>query len=165
LYSCGKVSRRSIRLTGSLRRSYGRPGGFPGRSRFFEAPAMEYASVVWSHARGERELRWLNGAQKIGAQAITGSFRTVSLAVAEAEASIQTVGERHAQAGTKLYINGQTLPKTHPLATLRVSVSRRHISPTKRLALAHEESGMKRMETIQAYAVPPWHNRVAGVRG
>ncbi|KAJ0132998.1 C2H2 type master regulator of conidiophore development brlA [Fusarium oxysporum f. sp. albedinis] len=29
------------------------------------APAMDYASVVWSHARGERELRWLNGAQRI----------------------------------------------------------------------------------------------------
>ena len=37
LYSCGKVSRRSMRLTGSLRLSHGRPGGFPGRSRFSKA--------------------------------------------------------------------------------------------------------------------------------
>ncbi|KAJ3455686.1 hypothetical protein MRS44_017168 [Fusarium solani] len=121
---------------------------------------MDYASVVWSHARGERELTWLNRAQKVGAQAITGAFRTVSTAVAEAEASIQTVCERHAQAGTRLYINVRTLPKTHPLATLKVSVSRRYISPMKRLALAHAESGIERMETIQAYAVPPWHGRV-----
>ncbi|KAG6980395.1 hypothetical protein BFJ68_g17223 [Fusarium oxysporum] len=125
------------------------------------APAMDYASVVWSHARGERELRWLNGAQKIGAQAITGAFRTVSTAVAEAETSIQTACERHAQASTRFYINIKTLPKTHPLATLRVSVSRRYMSLLKRLVLVHEESGMRRMETIQAYAVPPFHNRVS----
>ncbi|KAJ3454423.1 hypothetical protein MRS44_018317 [Fusarium solani] len=127
------------------------------------APVMDYASVVWSHACGERELTWLNRAQKVGAQAITGAFRTVSTAVAEAEASIQTVCERYAQAGTRLYINIQTLPKTHPLATLRVSVSRRYMSPLKRLVLAHEGSGIERMETIQAYTVPPWHSRVSTV--
>ncbi|KAM6505284.1 hypothetical protein FSOLCH5_15485 [Fusarium solani] len=127
------------------------------------APAMDYASVVWSHARGERELTWFNRAQKMGARAITGAFRTVATAVAEAEASIQTVGERHAQAGSRLYINIQTLPKTHPLATLRASVSRRYMSPLKRLALAHEGSGIERMETIQAYTVPPWHSRVSTV--
>ncbi|KAJ3454196.1 hypothetical protein MRS44_018090 [Fusarium solani] len=125
------------------------------------APAMDYASVVWSHARGEKELTWLNRAQKMGAQAITGAFRTVSRAVAEAEAGIQTVDGRHAQAGMNLYINVRTLPKTHPLATLKVSVSRRYLSPLKRLALAFEKSGIERMETIQAYAVPPWHNRVS----
>src|SRR4029434_8067852 len=122
---------------------------------------MDYASAVWSHARGEKELTWLNRAQKMGAQAITGAFRTVSRAVAEAEAGIQTVDGRHAQAGMKLYINVRTLPKTHPLATLKVSVSRRYLSPLKRLALAFEKSGIERMETIQAYAVPPWHNRVS----
>jgi hypothetical protein len=33
----------------------------------------------------------------MGAQAITGAFKTISVAVAEAEASITPVGERHAQ--------------------------------------------------------------------
>ncbi|KAF4466806.1 endonuclease exonuclease phosphatase [Fusarium albosuccineum] len=122
---------------------------------------MDYASVVWSHARGERELAWLNRAQKMGAQAITGAFRTVSRAVAEAEAGIQTVDGRHAQAGTKLYINVQTSPKTHQLATLKVLASRRYLSPFKRLAFACETSGIERMEPIQAYAVPPWHSRVS----
>ncbi|KAJ3455074.1 hypothetical protein MRS44_013674 [Fusarium solani] len=31
----------------------------------------------------------------------------------------------------------------------------------KRLALAHTESRIERMETIQAYAVPPWHGRMS----
>ncbi|RKK31995.1 hypothetical protein BFJ69_g18777, partial [Fusarium oxysporum] len=69
------------------------------------APAMDYASVMWSHARNERALSWFNRAQKIGARAITGAFRTVATAVMEAEANIQTVCERHAQAGMRMYIN------------------------------------------------------------
>ncbi|KAG4268290.1 hypothetical protein FPRO04_14801, partial [Fusarium proliferatum] len=88
---------------------------------------MDYASNVWSLRRGWRETRWLNEAQKMGAQAITGAFKTVSVAVAEAEAGILPIGERHAQAGTRLYVNMQTLPKAHPLAALRVRETRRHM--------------------------------------
>lgn len=125
------------------------------------APAMDYASVIWSHAQGERELTWFNRAQKMGARAITGAFRTVSTAVAEAEASLQTVDERHVQAGMRSYINIKTLPKTHPLATLKVLTSQRYISLLKRLALAYKGSSIKRIETIQAYTVPPWHNYIS----
>ncbi|KAF4415370.1 reverse transcriptase [Fusarium acutatum] len=124
------------------------------------APAMDYASVVWSHARNERALSWFNRAQKIGARAITGAFRTVATAVMEAEANIQTVCERQAQAGMRMYINIKTVPKTHPLAALKVSASRRYMSPLKKLALAYEGSGTERMETIEAYAIPLWYNRV-----
>lgn len=44
------------------------------------APVMEYAASVWMHACGKRALGWLNRAQKIGALAITGAFRTVAAA-------------------------------------------------------------------------------------
>ncbi|KAG6996291.1 RNA-directed DNA polymerase from mobile element jockey [Fusarium oxysporum f. sp. conglutinans] len=64
------------------------------------APTMDYASNVWPHRRGWRETKWLNDAQKMGAQAITGAFKTVSVAVAKAEAGILSIGERHAQADT-----------------------------------------------------------------
>ncbi|KAG7404258.1 hypothetical protein Forpe1208_v015706 [Fusarium oxysporum f. sp. rapae] len=121
---------------------------------------MDYASNVWSHRRGWRETRWLNEAQKIGAQAITGAFKTVSVAVAEAEAGILPIGERHAQAGTRLYVNMQTLPKTHPLATLGVRETRRYLSPLAKLALAHD-GAIERMETIEPYALPPWHRHMA----
>ncbi|KAG7402487.1 hypothetical protein Forpi1262_v018933 [Fusarium oxysporum f. sp. raphani] len=60
----------------------------------------------------------------------------------------------------RMYINIKTVPKTHPLAALKVSASRRYMSPLKKLALAYEGSGTERMETIEAYAVPPWYNRV-----
>ncbi|KAI7768236.1 hypothetical protein LZL87_014082 [Fusarium oxysporum] len=39
-------------------------------------------------------------------------------------------------------------------------LSRKYVSPLKKLALAYEGSGTERMETIEAYAVPPWYNRV-----
>jgi hypothetical protein len=123
------------------------------------APTMDYALNVWSHRRGWRETRWLNEAQKMGAQAITGAFKTVSVAVAEAEAGILPIGERHAQAGTWLYVNRQTLPKTHPLATLRVRETRRYLSPLTKLSLAHD-STVERMETIEPYALPPWHRHM-----
>ena len=97
----------------------------------------------------------------MGAQAITGAFRTVLIAVAKAEASLQMVDERHVQAGMRSYINIKTLPKTYPLATLKVSTSQRYILPLKRLALAHEGSGIERIEMIQAYTIPPWHNHVS----
>ncbi|KAF6514240.1 hypothetical protein HZS61_006496 [Fusarium oxysporum f. sp. conglutinans] len=123
------------------------------------APTMDYASNVWSHRRGVRETKWLNEAQKMGVQAITGAFKTVSMAVAEAEAGILPIGERHAQAGTRLYVNMQALPKTHPLATLRVRETRRYLSPLTKLALAHE-GVIARMETIEPYALPPWHRHM-----
>jgi hypothetical protein len=85
----------------------------------------------------------------MGAQAITGAFKTVSVAVAEAEAGITPVGERHAQAGTRFYVNMQTLPKAHPLATLRVRETRRYLSPLAKLALAHDGTA-ERMESNEA---------------
>ncbi|CAM1503401.1 Fc.00g081770.m01.CDS01 [Cosmosporella sp. VM-42] len=124
------------------------------------APAMDYASTVWAHACGIRELSWLNRAQKVVAQAITSAFRTTATAVAEAEASIPTIGQRHARACTRLYSNLHTLPKTHPLAGLKMSSSRRYMSPMKKLALAREENTVERMEAIQAYTLPPWHSRL-----
>jgi hypothetical protein len=82
------------------------------------------------------------------------------LVVAEAKTDIPTIEERHAQAGTRLYINLHTLPKTHPLAGFKVSRSQRFTSPMRKLALRQEEKAVERMETINAYALPPWHRRL-----
>jgi len=34
------------------------------------------------------------------------------------------------------------------------------MSPMKKLALAQEGNTIERMETIQAYTLPPWHSRL-----
>ncbi|CVL08123.1 uncharacterized protein FMAN_14213 [Fusarium mangiferae] len=85
------------------------------------------------------------GSEDEKARATTGALRTVSAAVMEVE----------------IYSDVKTLPKTHPLAALKVPTSRRYMSPLKKLTLAYEGSGMERLEMVEAYAVPPWHNRVS----
>ena len=55
------------------------------------APVVDYASNVWMHSCDAQGLAWLNRVQKVGAQVITGALG--GTAVAEAEASIQTVQE------------------------------------------------------------------------
>lgn len=43
------------------------------------APLVDYASVIWSPGVGKSTLKKLDQIQRIGAQAITGAFRTVAL--------------------------------------------------------------------------------------
>ncbi|EAQ93099.1 predicted protein [Chaetomium globosum CBS 148.51] len=124
------------------------------------APVMDYAANVWMHACGEKALSWLNRAQKIGALAITGAFRTAATAVVEAEASIYPVRERHVQAAASLWINIHTLPGTHPLAMKKVRTTVRFVSPLQKIARVAEGVRVDRMETIQEYAVPPWVPRL-----
>ncbi|KAM3502786.1 hypothetical protein MY11210_008956 [Beauveria gryllotalpidicola] len=124
------------------------------------APVMDYASTVWMHACGARELAWLNRAQMEGARAITGAFRGVATSVAEAEANIQPVQERHAQAAARLWINVRTLPKSHPLARSKFIAKRRFVSPMQKIRIALQRIDTDRLEIIHAYAVAPWHEHV-----
>ena len=82
---------------------------------------MDYASNIWKHACTQPALTAFNRAQKVGAQAITGAFRTVSTAVAEAEASIHTIIEQHTHKATNWFIELQTLPATNPLTALLIN--------------------------------------------
>jgi NAD(P)-dependent dehydrogenase (short-subunit alcohol dehydrogenase family) len=117
------------------------------------APVMDYAASVWMHACGGKALSWLNRAQKIGALAITGAFRTVATAVVEAEASILSIRERHTRAAARLWINIQTLPGTHPLAWKKIRTTARFVSPLQKIARAVEGIKTERIETIQEYAL------------
>jgi len=124
------------------------------------APVMDYAANVWMHACGEKALSWLNRAQKTGALAITGAFRTVATAVAEAEASILPVRQRHTQGAVKLWVNIHTLPRTHPLGVKKIRRTMRFVSPLQKIACAMDEIRVDRMETIQEYAISPWEPRL-----
>ncbi|KAJ6437977.1 srebp cleavage activating protein [Purpureocillium lavendulum] len=121
---------------------------------------MDYASNVWMHARRAKETGWLNKAQRVGAQAIIGAFRTVATAVAEAEANIQTIEERHRRVATRLCVNLRTLPQTHPLAALRNKASRRYLSPMQGIASMVARASTERMEVIHEYALRPWTKRI-----
>ena len=54
------------------------------------------------HACGVSAIATINRVQRIGAQAITGTFYIVAMAIREAEASIRSVRERHLKRATKL---------------------------------------------------------------
>ncbi|KJZ68822.1 hypothetical protein HIM_11782 [Hirsutella minnesotensis 3608] len=124
------------------------------------APTMDYASNVWSHACKTKEATWIERAQRVGAQAVTGGFRTVATAVAEAEASVQSFRERHAQAAAKFWIRMRTLPNSHPLTSVRFKLHRRYASPMQKLASAMSRLDTKRVEVIHEFALAPWDERV-----
>jgi hypothetical protein len=58
------------------------------------SPVIAYVSPIWSPAAAQLTTKVLNQAQRLGAQAIVGAFRTVGLERAEAEAGIATMQER-----------------------------------------------------------------------
>ena len=124
------------------------------------APLVDDSSSVWMHTCGGRASRCLNRVQKTGAAAITGAFRTVATAVAEAEASIRSVRERHTEKATRLWVDIQTLPKTNRLAKLITAITHRFASPLQKMAQVEQETATDQMEIIHAYAVLPWAVRV-----
>ena len=66
------------------------------------APVMDYASNVWRYSCGVRLLKAVNRVQRVGAQAIIGTFHKVATAVSEAEASILSAYNRFARRVLKL---------------------------------------------------------------
>jgi hypothetical protein len=127
------------------------------------APVVDHASNVWMHACGYKGMALMNRIQRVGAQAITGAFRTVATAVAEAEANIHTAGERHAERATKLWVNLRTLPETNPLSKLSTRELRRFTSPLQKIAHAHQYTPTDRMEVIQPYVIAPWEERLLAI--
>jgi ribonuclease HI len=122
------------------------------------APVMDYASNVWMHTAREAAMAALNRAQRIGAQAVTGAFQTVAVAIAEAEAYIRPVKQRQLERTTKLWIGIQTFPDIHPLRKLQTRPCRRFISPLQRIGLLHRL--LHKIETIQPFAISPWQKRI-----
>lgn len=121
---------------------------------------VDYASNVWTHSYGMREAGWLDKAQKVAAQVVIGAFRTVATAVAKAEAGLQPFRERYSHAATRFCISLRTLPKAHPLATLKVKAGKRFISLIQKIALIPVGTDIDRMEVIYEYALAPWSDRI-----
>ena len=124
------------------------------------APMVDYASNIWSHACGSSALAALNRVQRMGAQAITGMFRTVATVIGEAEASISTVRMRHKRKAAAFWVSLRTLVPTHPLARLRTGRCKRFVSPLQKIAWGFQETRTAAMECIQPYTIAPWETRV-----
>jgi hypothetical protein len=77
------------------------------------APAVDYASNVWMHAFKDKLVGPINRVQRIGAQAIVGTFLTVATSIAEAEAHIASARDRFWRRAVKLWTDIHTLPETN----------------------------------------------------
>jgi ribonuclease HI len=127
------------------------------------ASVVDYASNVWMHKCRYKPAIPLHRVQKIGAQAIVGTFMTAAVRVAEAEASIPTVQDRLWKRVIKLWTDIHTLPATNPLRrnTSRIRKSRpTHRSPLYQVAEALKDIEMEEMEAINPFTLAPWEKRV-----
>jgi ribonuclease HI/exonuclease III len=126
-------------------------------------PVVDYASNVWMHECRYKSATPINRVQKIGAQAIVGTFMTVATSVAEAEATIPTVEDRLWRRAIKIWTDIHALPDTNPLRrnTSRIRKFRKqHRSPLYQVAEKLKGITMEEMETIHPFTLPPWEKRV-----
>lgn len=127
------------------------------------APVVDYASNVWMHAFKNKNIGPINRVQRVGAQAIVGTFLTVATSVAEAEAHIATAQHRFWRRAVKMWADLHTLPETNPLRrnTDRIRKFRRyHRSPLYQVADALKNIAMESLETINPFTLAPWEARV-----
>ncbi len=101
-------------------------------------PVVDYASPIWSPGLSISLVNKLNVAQKTGAQAVIGAFRTVAGIVAESEAGLEppTIS-RHKQQ-LRGWLKWHTKPLHHRFWKVLLALdlaSTRLISPLQRLAL------------------------------
>ncbi|GAA93271.1 reverse transcriptase [Aspergillus luchuensis IFO 4308] len=124
---------------------------------------MDYASNVWMHTFGNKATGPINRVQRVGAQAIVGTFLTVATSVAEAEAHIATAQHRFWRRAVKMWTDLHTLPDTNPLrrTTARFRKFRRvHRSPLYQVADALKNIDMETLETINPFTLAPWETRM-----
>ncbi|OQE67433.1 hypothetical protein PENNAL_c0172G06587, partial [Penicillium nalgiovense] len=127
------------------------------------APVVDYASNVWMHACKDKAMGPINRVQRVGAQAIVGTFLTVATSVAEAEAHIATAQHRFWRRAVKMWTDIHTLPETNPLRrnTDRIRKFRRyHRSPLYQVAHALKHIDMETLETINPFTLAPWEERM-----
>ncbi|RKL00430.1 hypothetical protein BFJ70_g17447, partial [Fusarium oxysporum] len=126
------------------------------------APVVDYASNVWMHACKTVSAYAIHRVQRIGAQAIIGSFTSVATGVAEAEAHIATIHDRFWRRASKLWVDIHMLPRTNPVRNLLrgIKAFRRFISPLRRIADVCREVPKDTMEVIQPFTLAPWEARL-----
>jgi ribonuclease HI len=127
------------------------------------APVVDYASNIWMHEYRYRNMAPINRVQRVGAQAIVGTFLTVATSIAETEASIPTANERFWKRAIKLWVDIHTLPKTNPLRRIASRVQKFYKSarsPFHQVACRLKDVPLQELESIQPFALKPWEKRI-----
>ena len=127
------------------------------------APTVDYASFVWSAATNGGTRKLFEPIQRIAAQAIVGTFRTVALCVAQAEAGIEPFNQRWQRQAHRTWIRWHTLPRKHPFWKNRRRLNiqnTRFVSPLQQHARQFQSTDASRIETIEPYSTAPWNDRL-----
>ena len=118
------------------------------------------------HEFNYKAARAVNRVQKMGAQAIVGTFMTVATSVAEAEAHIAPAQNRFQRRAIKMWTDIHALPVTNPLRnmTSRMRKFRRfHRSSLYRVAEIRKDIPMEDLETISPFTLAPWDKRTQAI--
>lgn len=100
-------------------------------------PVTDYASVIWAPNTSMSVLNQLEKVQRIGYQAIVGAFKTVSLTVAESEASLISFETRLLKQQLSSWIKWHSKPAHHSFWIINRTIcltNKRYISPLQRIA-------------------------------
>jgi hypothetical protein len=113
------------------------------------------------HARRASAERVLVRVQAIGGQAVVGCFRTVGTAVAELEANLPTIEERHLRKALRMWVDLHSVPDAHPLAPLiRRRGYKRFVSPMQRIAESAHGAPVEELEVTRPYVSALWDARL-----
>ena len=81
--------------------------------------------------------------------------------MAEAEANLPTIGERHSRKALRMWVDLHSMPSTHPLAQMiRRRACKRYTSPLQKIAESARGAPMDELEATQPYISAPWDARL-----
>jgi hypothetical protein len=92
-----------------------------------------------------------------------GTFLTIAISVAEAEAHIATAHSQFWRRAVKMWTDIHTLPETNPLRRNIACIKkfrRFHRSPLYQMADALKNIEMETLETINLFTLAPWEKQV-----
>ena len=163
----GRMAKRGLRAVHALRRLRGlQPRVTRQLYTSMVAPVVDYASAVWSTFASSKMVTVAEQVQRLGATAVVAGFKTVSLIVAEAEATLMPVRNRWTDQTRRFWMDIHTLSTTHPLwrvTDVSGQGQRRFLSPLHAIGLSLARTSGEQLERLEAFCLPPWKHR-ANVR-
>ena len=156
----GNVAKKGVLATLALKRLRNlRPETVRRLYNSTVVPVIDYASVIWAPNAPKFALSPLVQVQRMGARAIVGAFRTVSLLVAESEAAILPFERRFLTTQLTTWVKWHAKPSSHRFWKIKRTIdlsNKRWISPLQKMAEKFKALDLEKMEKIEAFVKAPW---------
>lgn len=126
-------------------------------------PVTDYTSVIWAPNTSQVVLKQMERVQCIGCQAVIGAFKSVSLTVAESEATLIPFKSRLLEHQLLTWIKWHAKPSHHRFWKIKRAIcltNKRYISPLQCIANKFKDLDLSSMEKIEAFSKAPWTSAV-----